>query len=256
MSSAQAPPAQEVSTILFRGAVCQALALGFAYPTSTVLEQLKARWSELLTTSLPWPDGVRQPFEQATHLLHTTDGEVLEHEHIRLFGPAGRCSLHETAYGDADRLLGKAPHLADISGFYLAFGLKPTPTDTHPEDHITLELEFMSVLALKEAYALVEGWSEQLEVTCEAQGKFVQDHLGTWIDAFAEQLQTCDPHPFYALLGKALQRLARAEVTRLNVSPLAASGCLADTEMGGDTVQCPRAASVDEDEMESTLPNP
>jgi len=243
MSSVQDPTTQEVSAILFRGAVYQALALGFAYPTSGVLNHMKARWRELLNASLPWPEEVRQPFEQATRLVHTIDGEVLEREHIRLFGPAGRCSLHETAYGDAGRLLGKATYLADISGFYLAFGLQPTPTDTHPEDHVTLELEFMSVLALKEAYALAEGWREQLEVTREAQRKFVQDHFGTWIDALVEHLHTCEPHPFYAALGEAVQRLARAEVARLHVTPVAISGQLTDPEMGGDVVQCPRACS-------------
>ncbi len=253
MSSAQAPTTQEVSAILFRGVVYQALALGFTYPTSAVLEQLKARWAELLNAGLPWPDGVRQPFEQTMRLVHSADGEGLEREHIRLFGPAGRCSLHETAYGDAGRLLGKATQLADISGFYLAFGLQPTPMDTHPEDHITLELEFMSVLALKEAYAVVEGWTEQLEVTREAQGKFVQDHFGTWIDGFVEHLDTCEPHPFYAALGEAVQRLTRADVARLHVTPVAISGQLSDPEMGGDTLQCPRACA--RDQVESALPN-
>jgi TorA maturation chaperone TorD len=233
--------------------VYQALALGFTYPTSAVLEQLKVRWAELLNASLPWPDGVRQAFTGAANLVQAADGEVLERDHIRLFGPAGRCSLHETAYGDAGRLLGKATQLADISGFYLAFGLQPTPTDTHPEDHITLELEFMSVLALKEAYALAEGWVEHLEVTREAQVKFVQDHLGTWIDAMVEQLRTCDLHPFYAALGEAVQCLARADVARLHVTPVAISGRLTDPEMGGDAIQCPRACGGEQ--VESALPN-
>lgn len=247
------PEAERVSAILFRGAVSQALALGFTYPSRTVLAQLKTRWSDLLNTALPWPEGVRPLFEQVAHLLHATDGEALEREHIRLFGPAGRCSLHETAYGDAGRLLGKAANLADIAGFYLAFGLQPSSTDTHPEDHVTLELEFMSVLALKEAYALVEGWLEHLEVTRDAQAKFVQDHLGTWIDAMAEQLHTTHPHEFYAVLGEALQRLVHAEVGRLRVSPVAVSGRPADTEMGGETLQCPRGASGDQ--VESAVPN-
>lgn len=253
MSSVQDPTTQEVSAILFRGGVYQALAFGFTYPTSAVLEQLKARWAELLNAALPWPDGVKQPFEQTMRLLQRADGEALEREHIRLFGPAGRCSLHETAYGDAGRLLGKATQLADISGFYLAFGLQATPTDTHPEDHITLELEFMSVLALKEAYAVVEGWTEQLEVTRKAQVKFIQDHLGTWIDAMVEQLRACDPHPFYAALGEAVQRLTHAEVARLRVTPIAISGRHADPEVGGDTMECPRACGGAR--VESALPN-
>jgi hypothetical protein len=82
-------------------------------------------------------------------------------------------------------------------------------------------------------------------VTRDAQRKFAQDHLGTWTYALVEQLRACDPHPFYATLGEALQRVVHAEVTRLNASPVPVGGCVADTEMGGETLVCPRAASDD-----------
>ena len=111
----------------------------------------------------------------------------------------------------------------------------------------------MSILALKEAYALAEGWVEHLEVTREAQRKFLQDHFGTWIDALVEQLRACDPHPFYAALGQAVQRLTRADVGRLHVTPLAISGWLTDPEIVGDAIQCPRACGGEQ--VESALPN-
>lgn len=253
MTGARNPVEGQVLPILSRGAVYQVLALGFAYPSSETLGRLKSQWSAFLNSSIAWPEGMKEPFLQAAQLIHTADGEGLEREHVRLFGPAGRCSLHETTYGDAGRLLGKAASLADISGFYMAFGLHPTTGDTHPEDHICLELEFMSLLSLKEAYALAEGWHEHLEVTRDAQRKFAQDHLGTWIDALAEQLRTCDPHPFYAALAEALQRMVCAEVTRLKASPVPVGGCVADTEMGGETLVCPRATA--EDQVERILPN-
>ena len=233
--------AQEVSAVLFRGAVWQTLALGFAYPSSVVLEQLKARWSELLNGSRPWPAGVNHPFQHANRLILSTDGETLEHEYVRLFGPVARCPLHETAYGDAGRLLGRSAGLADIAGFYLAFGLHPTTGDPHREDHIGLELEFMSLLTVKEAYAMAEGLQEPLEVTRTAQQRFVQDHLGTWIDALTAQLRLCEPHLFYAALGESLGALVRAEVIRLQASPAPVSGPVVDTLMGEDTLQCPYA---------------
>lgn len=240
------PIEDQVAQILFRGAVYQALALGFAYPSGAMLSQLKSRWSGLLRAPLDWPDGVQHPFEQATARLETCDGEALEHDYVRLFGPAGGCPLHETSYGDAGRLLGKAPQLADISGFYLAFAVQPAPRDTHLEDHITLELEFMSILSLKEASALAEGWQEPLEITRRAQRQFVQDHLGTWTSAMTERLARCEPHPFYLALGETVQCLVRAEVTRLEASPAPISGWLADKEMAGETFQCPHAADADE----------
>lgn len=243
MPDTQRLMAKQASAVLFRGAAFQALALGFAYPSRAVLKQLKAQWGALLNASRPWPAGVRQPFQRANRLVLRTDGETLEREYVRLFGPVARCPLHETAYGDAGRLLGRSASLADIAGFYLAFGLRPTSDDTHREDHIGLELEFMSLLALKEAYAIAEGWQEALEVTQRAQLRFVEDHLGTWIDALAAQLRISEPHPFYATLGESLRALVRAEVTRLQASPVPASGPVTDISMGEDFLQCPRSIS-------------
>jgi TorA maturation chaperone TorD len=151
--------------------------------------------------------------------------------------------LHETAYGDAGRLLGRSASLADIAGFYLAFGLRPATDDTHREDHVGLELEFMSLLTLKEAYAIAEGWQEPLEVTRAAQQRFIQDHLGTWIDAFTSQLRLCEPHPFYVAIGESLCALVRAEVMRLQVSLVPVGGPVVDTLMGDDSLQCPYARS-------------
>lgn len=241
MADTQRSMAQQVSAALFRGAAFQVLALGFACPSSAVLTQLKARWNALLRDSRSWPAGLRQPFSRTDRLLLSADDETLEPEYVRLFGPAARCPLYETAYGDAGRLLGRSASLADIAGFYLAFGLHPTATASHREDHIGLELEFMSLLCLKEAYAMAEEWQEALEITRTAQQRFLQDHLGTWIDAFVAQLKLCEPHPFYAALGESLCALVRAEAIRLQVSPVPVGGPVTDTLMGEDSLQCPYA---------------
>jgi TorA maturation chaperone TorD len=246
MSHIQRSITKQVSAALFRSAAFQAMALGFAYPSSAVLIQLKTRWEVLLQVSRPWPSGVEQPFQRANRLLISTDAETLTPEHVRLFGPSACCPLHETAYGDAGRLLGRSASLADIAGFYLAFGLHPATGNPHREDHLSLELEFMSLLALKEAYAIAEGSQEPLEVTRAAQQRFVRDHLGTWINALTTQLSLCEPHPFYATLGESLCALVRAEVTRLQVSPVPVGGPVVDTLMGDDSLQCPYAPSSQE----------
>jgi len=43
--------------------------------------------------------------------------------------------------------------LADIAAFYWVFGLEVTADAGERQDHLCLELEFMCVLAAKEAYA-------------------------------------------------------------------------------------------------------
>lgn len=242
MADTEHATAQQVSTTLVRGAAFQALALGFAYPSSDMLMQLTTQWNALLNSPQDsWPTRVRQPFQRTIRLLLGVDRKILEFEHVRLFGPAARCPLYETAYGDAERLLGRSVSLADIAGFYLAFDLHPSTDDAHREDHIGLELEFMSLLAVKEAYAIVEGWQDTLEIIRTAQRRFVQDHLGTWVDALVAQLKLCTSHPFYAALGESLYAWMHTETMRLRALPVPVGGPIADTLMGEDSLRCPYA---------------
>jgi len=112
--------------------------------------------------------------------------------YLAAFGHAarGRCPLNEIEYGDikADPLF--QPHrLADLTAFYRAFGLEVAEDADERHDHICLELEFMCVLAAKEAYALEHQLdSEALSVCRDAQKRFLREHLGRWTPAFARRL--------------------------------------------------------------------
>src|SRR5262249_13690309 len=73
--------------------------------------------------------------------------------------------------------------------FYHAFGLEVSADAGERQDHICLELEFMSVLTAKEAYALeIQLDDEQLWLCRDAQKKFLREKLGRWIPAFARRL--------------------------------------------------------------------
>ena len=102
----------------------------------------------------------------------------------------GDCPMNEIEYGDikADPLF--QPHrLADLGAFYAAFGLEMTPDAAERQDHISIELEFMSVLAAKEAYALEHQLDDEHAAVCrEAQKKFLREHLGRWTPAFSRRL--------------------------------------------------------------------
>ncbi len=60
---------------------------------------------------------------------------------------------YETEYTTPDALY-KAHQLADIAGFYRAFGLEMSTENRERPDHLAAELEFMHFLALKEAQAM------------------------------------------------------------------------------------------------------
>jgi len=234
----------QVSAALLRASLYQFLALAFSYPAEEHRDRLTTRWRSFFSCSEGWPEGVRTRLEEAVTILSDKDNLPLAPEYLRLFGPAAVCPLFETSYGAANQLLGKPARLADVSGFYLAFGVKPSPGETYPEDHLTLELEFMGVLALKEAYALSNGEEEPLAITRDAARKFLEEHLGTWIHAWFDLLQKNAPPAFYSKLGEALCALVDAEAKRLGSAPTPVSVRLVDQEVGADSFACPQVTEA------------
>ncbi|MDW8469780.1 MAG: molecular chaperone TorD family protein [Burkholderiales bacterium] len=115
-----------------------------------------------------------------------TDDEHARDEYARLFLGSARAPMRETAYGDGRRLAGRSAELADIAGFYAAFGFAMSDEDRQPPDHLCAELEFCSLLLVKCAYALRDGWTERGRVAEAALRRFLEDHLGRWTHAFCD----------------------------------------------------------------------
>lgn len=143
--------------------------------------------------------------------------------YLAAFGHAARgvCPLNEIEYGDlkADPLF--QPHrLADLAAFYRAFGLEITEDAGERQDHLCLELEFMCVLAAKEAYALEHQLDAALRAQCrDAQKKFLREHLGRWVPAFSRRLVATTPEPFLLGLAQFIRGFVEAECGRLRVRP-------------------------------------
>ena len=143
--------------------------------------------------------------------------------YLAAFGHAarGRCPLNEIEYGDikADPLF--QPHrLADIAAFYRAFGLEAADDADERHDHICLELEFMCVLAAKEAYALEHQLERELLLLCrDAQKRFLREHLGRWTPAFARRLaRMADDNPLGAV-ANFTRIFIEAECERFGLMP-------------------------------------
>jgi DMSO reductase family type II enzyme chaperone len=142
--------------------------------------------------------------------------------YLAAFGHAARgsCPLNEIEYGDikADPLF--QPHrLADLAAFYRAFGLEVAEDAGERPDHLCLELEFMCVLAAKEAYAQEHQLdAEQLAQCRDAQKKFLREHIGRWTPAFTRRLAAATNDPALGALANFTRAFIEAECARLGVN--------------------------------------
>ncbi|MBI4504204.1 MAG: molecular chaperone TorD family protein [Chloroflexi bacterium] len=133
----------------------------------------------------------------------------LPEEHTFLFARQVVVPPYESSYARpyADRTQG----LAEVGGFYGAFGFEVAAACPDLPDHVGAELEFVAVLLAKEAYALAQGWTEPAEVTALAREKFLAEHLAPWLPAFAERLAQHARLPFYPAAARLAVTLLRGE---------------------------------------------
>jgi DMSO reductase family type II enzyme chaperone len=142
--------------------------------------------------------------------------------YLAAFGHAarGRCPLNEIEYGDikADPLF--QPHrLADLAAFYRAFGLEVAEDANERHDHICLELEFMCVLAAKEAYALEHQLGPEVLSLCrDAEKRFLREHLGRWTPSFARRLARMAADSPLGSLANFTRAFVEAECARFGVT--------------------------------------
>lgn len=136
-----------------------------------------------------------------------------EYEHTFGLLVSGACPPYETEYVDSKFVYQRSNGLADIHGYYHAFGL--TISNQYPEraDHVVLELEFMAHLLKLERDAGDESVDarERRQICRDAQVSFLTDHLTWWAPAFAKLLGRENPHGYYAATGIFLAALVAAE---------------------------------------------
>lgn len=147
------------------------------------------------------------------------DERVLAQEYGRLFAHRNTilCPIYEAEY-DGHRATSQPSTLADIMGFYRAFGVEVAIGDR--PDHLAIELEFMSLLTLKEALALNAGLKEQSEICRVAQRKFLEEHLGRWSGIFVQTLQSSSELPYFLLAGRLLKSFVSLECQQTGAKPL------------------------------------
>ncbi len=174
------------------------------------------------------------------------DEDELAAAHHRVFGHgvSGDCPPYEGEYGHP-HIFQKTQSLADNAGFLEAFGLASAPGLTDRLDHIAVELEFLHVLAAKEAYGLAHGHGEErLAIVRDATQKYLRDHLGRWAPAFAVRLESKAQDGPYAALARLLTAFIEEETLALDAAPVPAAAALLVPQPDDDPAICNGCAAA------------
>jgi DMSO reductase family type II enzyme chaperone len=216
-----------VDLALCRATLYGTLALGFRAPSEEAIARLVAEDNAgALIDAATLLDPEREPQLVSSIAALSQAGKIgsesLSSSYRALFGHTARGNIppYETEYG-REALFQQPQELSDLMGFYHAFGLVLKDGQHERPDHISCECEFLSFLALKEAYALEHNEPDMLAETRKAQKLFLRDHLGRFVPTFAKTVGQCDRGGFYGKLAELSLEFVTLESLRLDV-PLGA----------------------------------
>ncbi|GBC78055.1 Selenate reductase assembly chaperone protein [bacterium HR08] len=229
-----------------RGGLYRVFSLAFLYPSPEVVSlfrdpELPEVLAGFATASASLELALVE--EMAAYLRSAefpSDIARLGNTYHALFHLEGGVSLYEATYRGAHEFQW-AEILADLNGFYRAFGVEPV---RERPDHLSVELEFMYVLALKEIRARDED--EHLRITRDAERAFLRDHLAVWVPAFARAMRRrarevgVDGGGFYGHLLTWLERFLESECARWGVAARAeASAPMPCDDADDEAFACP-----------------
>ncbi|MFQ5742908.1 MAG: molecular chaperone [Acidobacteriota bacterium] len=150
------------------------------------------------------------------------DGENPGKAYLDAFGHSisKDCPPYENEYCANRDITFRCQRLADIAGFYRAFGLGRSAEARERLDHLSFEAEFMQILIARQLHAIEAELGESCAEVCRrAQRRFFIEHLGWWLPAFGLQLGARAPSPLYAGLARLVRALAAAERAVFQLSP-------------------------------------
>lgn len=197
----------DINRLLGRSALYQMIAFFFRYPDpGRDLSELKASapmWREALkelSSDSAFRGAVQTSLEELLTAFETVDVRQWRSDHESILGHTarGRVPAHELEYGEAHSRR-EPQELADIMGYYGAFGLKMSDGLFERGDHVCVECEFMHYVLYKEFVASGDqAWAEAT-ICGDASRSFLADHLARWLPPFTKRLSKASD----GLLGKA-----------------------------------------------------
>lgn len=201
---------------LARSAVWALLSQTLTYPTPASVAQLVEEdlpFTEVMAVLLP--SAIRSAVGDIRAAFEGLGVDELEAEHRRVFSHvhSADCPPFETDYTSRD-VWRQSEQLADLSGFYRAFGVEAC---MERPDHVSVELEFLHVLRYKAAWAARHDQAEHVGTCHAAAETFLRDHVARWLPSFADRLEALGGEGPYGAVARLLSTALRTEAERLKV---------------------------------------
>src|SRR5690606_28113280 len=183
-----------------------------SYPTAHAPEHVPDILADI---GLELPDDLRALILKKTAAENLVD---LQSEYITLFDNGRTLNpVNETEY-DRRRAMAKGTELADIAGFYKAFGFELDLSLDGMEmlDHVGIELEFHALMLMKERHLTEANDAKGVEIVGSAMRSFLTAHLGRFVGAIARR-PGVKGSAFYGPVFAWCARLVEGECRRLNL---------------------------------------
>jgi DMSO reductase family type II enzyme chaperone len=167
-----------------------------------------------------WPEKLREAAELLAYdfefgvaaLSSSVSAEDYQAEYIRLFevgiGDGPLAPILGGAYGGGDR----RKRMEEVARFFEYFGLKTSPDDPRPPDHLATELEFLQYLAFKEAAAASPRLGGSFH---RAQEDFLERQLVGWLEEFANRVEAADTLPIFVWAARTASEFAKADLQQI-----------------------------------------
>jgi TorA maturation chaperone TorD len=218
-----------------RAALWRLLSLGFAPPSGETVAEVALLAEGIAEIGGP-PD-----LDGLLVALRSTDGDDLRAEYQSLFGGRVAVAPYEGSY-EVDPLR-QERQLADVAGFYRAFGAEAHGPASERPDHLGCELEFLSFLELRTLLESEEGEPAEAELVSEIADAFLRDHAGRWLPTFfAEVRAAASEGSVFAALAAVGERVLADELERRSLRPATLPRRHSQLSVERDSFDCGSAA--------------
>ncbi len=225
---------KSVREALARSALYELLAWGLGGPGAGYDDCCNPARQLLAETREAIPPALERPLAALLDVVGTGGRRDWGAEARRIFTHvrSADCPPNELPYRSRE-LFRESQQLADINGFYRAFGFENGGVRRERPDHVAVELEFLGALSVLQAMAVAAGDVQREQVAQQAYRHFLRDHALAWMPSFAARLTGASGviSDLYGSLASLLAAFMQTEAERLHL-PLGSTDDPAPAEVG------------------------